>query len=115
MRSPGRRRISATASSRGSDASWLPPCQAHTQILFAARCFRRISPPHSGAWCWRAVAWLPRSLIADDLAQGRLIPAGPPMFDIDVGINLFRASHGLGKTAERFWALARNEAGQREG
>jgi LysR family transcriptional regulator, hypochlorite-specific transcription factor HypT len=64
----------------------------------------------------RGVAWLPRSLIADDLAQGRLIPAGPPMFDIDVGINLFRASHGLGKAAERFWArLARNEAGQREG
>jgi hypothetical protein len=57
MRSPGRRRISATASSRGSDASWPPPCQAHTQILFAARCFRRISPPRSGAWCWRAGPW----------------------------------------------------------
>ncbi|MGB9206178.1 MAG: LysR substrate-binding domain-containing protein, partial [Terriglobales bacterium] len=64
----------------------------------------------------RGVAWLPRSLIADDLAQGRLIPAGPPMFDIDIAINLYRASHGLGKTAERFWArLARNEAGNREG
>ncbi len=61
----------------------------------------------------RGVAWLPKSLIADDLTQGRLMPVGPAMFDIDVGINLFRASHGLGKTAERFWArLARNEADQ---
>ena len=52
----------------------------------------------------RGVASLPRSLIADDLAQGRLIPAGPPELDIEVGIYLFRASHSLGKTAEQFWA-----------
>jgi len=52
----------------------------------------------------RGVAWLPSSLIADDLPQARLVPTAPPSFDIDVGIYLFRASHGLGKTAERFWA-----------
>src|SRR5277367_3196270 len=51
----------------------------------------------------RGVAWLPRSLIGDDLGQGRLIPAGPPAFDIDVGIYLFRAFHGLGKAAGHFW------------
>ncbi len=56
----------------------------------------------------RGVAWLPRSLIADDLVEGRLVSAGPPTLDIDVAIHLFRTAHGLGKTAEKFWAhLAR--------
>jgi DNA-binding transcriptional LysR family regulator len=60
----------------------------------------------------RGVAWLPQSLIADDLAQRRLITIGPSSFAIDVGIYLFRAVHGLGKAAENFWArLARSETG----
>jgi DNA-binding transcriptional LysR family regulator len=56
----------------------------------------------------RGAAWLPLSLIASDLAEGRLVRAGLPAYDIDVEIHLFRAAHGLGKTAERFWTqLAR--------
>jgi DNA-binding transcriptional LysR family regulator len=63
----------------------------------------------------RGVAWLPRSLIADDLAQGRLVSAGPATFEIDVSIDLFRAAHGLGKAAEQFWArLALSEAAPRK-
>jgi DNA-binding transcriptional LysR family regulator len=70
----------------------------------------------SMALAGRGVAWLPRSLIADDLLRGALIPAAQQTFDIHVGIHLFRASHNLGKTAERFWArLARTEASQRNG
>ena len=52
----------------------------------------------------RGAAWLPRSLIEEDLAQGRLRPVGAPALDIDVDIVLFRAAHGLGKAAEHFWA-----------
>jgi DNA-binding transcriptional LysR family regulator len=63
----------------------------------------------------RGVAWLPQSLIAEDLAQGRLVPAGPPTFEIDVGIYLFRPTHDLGKAAEHFWSrLARSEVGPRK-
>ena len=50
----------------------------------------------------RGVAWLPQSLIADDLAQGRLVLAGAPSLDITIEICLFRAVHGLGRAAEHF-------------
>jgi DNA-binding transcriptional LysR family regulator len=57
----------------------------------------------------RGVAWLPQSLIADDLAQGRLVLAGAPSLDITIEICLFRAVHGLGRAAEHFWTrLARS-------
>ena len=63
----------------------------------------------SMALAGRGVAWLPRSLITEDLLDGRLVSAGPPTLDIEVEIHLFRAAHGLGRTAEKFWAqLARN-------
>lgn len=52
----------------------------------------------------RGVAWLPRSLIEEDLVEGRLRLAGAPSLDIDVDIVLFRAAHGIGKAAEHFWA-----------
>jgi DNA-binding transcriptional LysR family regulator len=53
----------------------------------------------------RGVAWLPRSLIEDDLAQGRLVLAGSPMLEISMDIRLFRQAADLGPAAERFWAL----------
>jgi DNA-binding transcriptional LysR family regulator len=52
----------------------------------------------------RGVAWLPRSLIAGDLAQGRLVRAGPASLDVAVNIDLFRAKASLEAGAERFWA-----------
>jgi DNA-binding transcriptional LysR family regulator len=52
----------------------------------------------------RGIAWLPQSLIADDLASGRLVRAGPEALDVAVGIHLFRAGDDIGTAAERFWS-----------
>lgn len=53
----------------------------------------------------RGVAWLPRSLIADELAAGRLVAAGDEAWAIEVEIRLFRARSPLPRAAERFWAM----------
>ncbi|SHN37432.1 LysR family transcriptional regulator [Rhizobacter sp. OV335] len=53
----------------------------------------------------RGVAWLPRSLIADDLAAGRLTAAGGAQWAIEVEIRLFRPRSPLPRAAERFWAV----------
>ena len=53
----------------------------------------------------RGIAWLPQSLIADDLARGILMPAGDDAWNIPVEIRLFRARAPLGDAAERFWSL----------
>lgn len=52
----------------------------------------------------RGMAWLPRTLIADDLAAGRLVEAAPPDWFIELEIRLYRDRSILGKAAEDFWA-----------
>ena len=52
----------------------------------------------------RGIAWLPESLVAEDLAAGRLLRCGPEALDIALDINLIRAARDLGAAAERFWA-----------
>ena len=54
----------------------------------------------------RGVAWLPGSLIADDLARGRLARAGGKGWDIAVEVRLFRPRARQSPAAEAFWALA---------
>ncbi|HYH21768.1 MAG TPA: LysR family transcriptional regulator [Azospirillum sp.] len=53
----------------------------------------------------RGVAWLPRSLIADDLEAGRLARAGGAAWDVAVEIRLFRPRARLSAAAEAFWEL----------
>lgn len=53
----------------------------------------------------RGIAWLPVSLIAEDIAAGRLMPAGGPELDIKMDIVLIRPTARLGLAAERFWSL----------
>jgi DNA-binding transcriptional LysR family regulator len=53
----------------------------------------------------RGVAWLPRSLIVDELASGRLVAAGGPAWAIGVEIRLFRPQSPLPRAAERIWQL----------
>ena len=50
------------------------------------------------------MAWLPRTLAEDDLAEGRLVEAGGPDDQIPVEICLFRAANRMGATAEALWA-----------
>ncbi|MES2686315.1 MAG: LysR family transcriptional regulator [Pseudomonadota bacterium] len=57
----------------------------------------------------RGVAWLPQSLITDELASGRLVAAGGPEWAIELDIRLFRSEAALPPAAEAFW---RKVAGQ---
>lgn len=52
------------------------------------------------------MAWLPLTLIADDLEAGRLQRLFDPARDIEIDILLFRASD-LGDTAQLFWDSVR--------
>ena len=55
----------------------------------------------------RGVAWLPRTLVEEDMAQGRLVPASQDtQWNVQAGIRLFRSSEPVGKAAEGFWAAA---------
>ncbi len=54
----------------------------------------------------RGVAWLPNSLIRDDLASGRLVPAGAAPWHIDLDIRLYRTREVAARAAGDFWQSA---------
>lgn len=54
----------------------------------------------------RGVAWLPHSLIADELRTGALVPAGDAAWNVPVEIRLYRQRAGMAPAAEALWALA---------
>lgn len=60
----------------------------------------------------RGVAWLPESLIAEDLAQGTLVRAGGAAWEIPVEVRLCRPRARQSPAAETFWALAAGPANQ---
>lgn len=51
----------------------------------------------------RGVAWLPLSLIGEELASGRLVAAGGPEWAIELDIRLFRSETAAPPAAENFW------------
>lgn len=55
----------------------------------------------------RGLAWLPQSLIEDDLKTKKLVPAGDGSWIIPVEIRLYRARERATKIAEDFWAAVR--------
>ena len=55
----------------------------------------------------RGIAWLPRSLVADDLRERRLVAAGPPRWSIPIEIRLFRRRGAQVPAAESFWKAAK--------
>lgn len=55
----------------------------------------------------RGVAWLPESLIADDLRSGALVRAGDPGWDIPIEIRLYRPRARQSPKAEEFWSLVK--------
>lgn len=60
----------------------------------------------------QGVAWLPRTMAAEDLAAGRLVDAGGD-FSISVEIRLFRPRRRQSNTAEAFWkAMSRQSTPQ---
>ena len=52
----------------------------------------------------RGVAWLPRSLIEDDLRTRRLVAAAPMSWRIALDIRIFRADLGHSPAALAFWS-----------
>ncbi len=54
----------------------------------------------------RGLAWLPESLIADDLSRGSLVAAGDPAWSVPLQIRLVRSRNRQSKAVEGFWALA---------
>lgn len=59
----------------------------------------------------RGVAWLPASLIEEDLKAGRLLAAGSNTWHIEIDIRLFRRTAPLSPAAECFWNAVRRDAG----
>jgi len=54
----------------------------------------------------RGIAWLPYSLIEDEMAAGRLVAAGPEFLEIPLEIRLYRRATQDTATAEAFWQAA---------
>lgn len=58
----------------------------------------------------RGIAWLPKSLIEEDLASGRLVPAAPDEWWVDLEIRLYRDRKPMGRAAEALWDVVRQAA-----
>ncbi|WP_280151414.1 LysR family transcriptional regulator [Piscinibacter sp. XHJ-5] len=58
----------------------------------------------------RGVAWLPLSLIGDELAGRRLVEAGGAEWKVEVEVRLFRSQAALPRAAEAFWQAATHAA-----
>lgn len=54
----------------------------------------------------RGIAWLPQSLIKDDLAAGSLVAAGSLRWHIPIDIRLYRLKSALSDAAEALWQVA---------
>ena len=58
------------------------------------------------------VAWIPNSIVADDLANGRLVRAGEDDDDIHLDIKIYRYEQNTEPRTEKFWqALLDRDAG----
>jgi DNA-binding transcriptional LysR family regulator len=51
----------------------------------------------------RGMAWLPQSLIIEDLASNRLVAAASQEWCIDLEIRLYRSRSAMGRAAEALW------------
>ena len=58
----------------------------------------------------RGVAWLPMSLVADELASGALVPAGDERWHVPVEIRLYRQHAEMASTAEELWRVVGGSA-----
>ena len=72
----------------------------HADVVFTAHL---ASVLRTMALDGRGVAWLPRTLIAEDLAGGRLVAVGDDAWRIAVDIRLFRQQATMHPAAEKFW------------
>jgi LysR family transcriptional regulator, hypochlorite-specific transcription factor HypT len=89
-------RILAAALALGGRDAWLRPVFT-SQLATVLRAMARDG---------RGVAWLPVSLVAEDLERGDLVRAGDESWDVRVELRLYRSSSSQSAAAERFWERA---------
>ncbi len=61
----------------------------------------------------QGMAFLPQSLVEEDLESGKLVRAGGAAWDIDVEIRLFRPRARQSPAAERFWSWLQEQFPER--
>jgi DNA-binding transcriptional LysR family regulator len=49
------------------------------------------------------VAWLPKSAIADELASGRLVPAGASSWNLEVELRVYRDAANRNEFLDSLW------------
>ena len=76
------------------------PLQAHLRTAFTSHLAKLLV---TMAQAGRGMAWLPESLITDQLASGNLVAAGGPEWHISIEIYVFRPKLRLAQAAESFW------------
>lgn len=59
----------------------------------------------------RGIAWLPRSLIKDELHEGRLAEAGDPAWTVPMAIRLYRQPTPMIGSAEQLWSMVSGQPG----
>jgi DNA-binding transcriptional LysR family regulator len=79
---------------------------AHTTVFTA----HLASVLRSMALDGRGIAWLPRTLVEDDLAAGRLVAAADDAWTVDLEIRLYRPRENIARAAEAFWKAAVSRA-----
>ena len=57
----------------------------------------------------RGIAWLPQTLVEEDIGHGRLVAAAGSEWAVPLEIRLYRDSELLGKAANAFWSAAIKE------
>ncbi|HSW21040.1 MAG TPA: LysR substrate-binding domain-containing protein, partial [Ramlibacter sp.] len=58
----------------------------------------------------RGVAWLPETLVGEDMSAGRLVAAAGDDWSITLAIRLYKDRGSAGSAAEAFWATAVRQA-----
>lgn len=86
--------VSAAIANSAEQIAFNPVFTSHTLVL------ARMVKEGTG------MAWLPHSIVADDLERNTLVRAGDAQWDIPVDLRLYRPRARQSASAEAFWALA---------
>jgi len=76
------------------------PLQAHLRTAFQSHLVKLLVTMVQAG---RGMAWLPKSLIVDQLASGDLVAAGGKEWCIPIEIHVFRPKIRMAQAAESFW------------
>ncbi len=101
----GMGRILAYTYAQNGLSVWLAPVfTAHVATVLAMM-----------ARAGRGMAWLPLSVIAQDLEYGVLVRAGGSEWDIPISVRLYRPRARQSAVAEEFWEILKRRSKERNG